>query len=408
MLIRAFASRVLTAISGLALTWTVSFSSEPSVAGSFFFCINIVVVASILVRLGLDTFVIQIFSTLDSNEANSKFLTACFWVFLIALLTISALFVTGVFFSSLYPNIDWVENCLFIVLPSIFFIAISSMFGSASQGLGNFLRCGLFQNSGYSLLFVLFFYLFLSSGYKTLQTLSYSFTLATVSIFIFAFLASGIRVREVELNFYDKNLYEKTRHLFMGSLMQTASQWAPILICGFLVSEKAYAEFTVAQRVSMLLSFLLTVSNLAFASKYAKLHKEKKLRALERLCKRVSRGSILLSLPVFVLVLLLSENLMNLFGGGYDNSSSILVMLCSAQMVNLAFGPVGYLLLLGGEEKIYKEVLTANAIATIFFTFFFTMAFGVFGTAVTLTASVVLQNIILYYYVFKNLSINIL
>ena len=177
----------------------------------------------------------------------------------------------------------------------------------------------------------------------------------------------------------------------MSSMMGLIAMWLDRLMVGYYLSEIETGVYLAASQISFLFTILLISFNSIFTPMIADLYHQGATRRLDELFKVSTRWGFYLGVPVFLVIALVPNQLLGvIFDSRYLSGSWPMVILSAGQMVNLATGAVGFLLVMSGREKRWMlasgVALTAN--------FFLNMAliprYGLVGAAVATAIAVTL------------------
>jgi O-antigen/teichoic acid export membrane protein len=192
--------------------------------------------------------------------------------------------------------------------------------------------------------------------------------------------------------------------MLMGIVVQYSGQ----IISGLYLSSNDVAFFSVAQRMSMLTSFVLVAINFVAAPRFAasaKLGKTEELRNTSLFCSRIM---IIMATPLVIFIFFYAEFLMGLFGDEYIQAASLLQILIIGQFINVITGSVGYLLNMTGHEKDMRNVVFLSGPLALVLCFVLTPIYGSTGTAISIAIAVASQNLFAAYIVKKRLGFNTL
>jgi O-antigen/teichoic acid export membrane protein len=168
---------------------------------------------------------------------------------------------------------------------------------------------------------------------------------------------------------------------------------ADTLILGVFRDQTAIGIYTVAHKGSELIGVVLATQISAFASTAANLYALRDLERLQRLVVRLTRITMLLSLPAIVAMIGFGQWYLFLFGHGFAAARTTLAILSAGQVVNVASGCAGMLLAMTGHERRLARAIAAGAIANVTLSCALAPRWGAEGVAVAYAASMILWNI---------------
>jgi O-antigen/teichoic acid export membrane protein len=187
-----------------------------------------------------------------------------------------------------------------------------------------------------------------------------------------------------------------------------ALQWGGQFIAGSYCSHDKLAQLAVAQRTSMLISFILIAINLISAPKFASLYKQGKKENLKRYAINSTRVMVLFSSPMVLVMIIFPKFIMSFFGPEFIAGAPMLVFLCLGQYVNVLTGSVSQLLMMSGHEKDMRNIQIFVGIFCTILNFVLIKNYGATGAAIATALSVAIQNLIFVGMVQKRLGFNTL
>jgi len=161
-------------------------------------------------------------------------------------------------------------------------------------------------------------------------------------------------------------------------IVQQADIW---IVASFFGIEQA-AYYGAASRMVFLIAAPVMVANGATRSMIAKLWVSGEKEKLEKLMRTVATLTFLAGMTPGLIFLLWSEAIMvTLFGGEYQQGAIVLLILTFGQLVLLASGPAGTLMVLAGYQKISLLLDVLSAVIFLLLTWILGMKFGMAGIA---------------------------
>lgn len=180
-----------------------------------------------------------------------------------------------------------------------------------------------------------------------------------------------------------------------------------ILMLGWLSSEVQVAAMQVAERGAMLVALSLTVVNLTIGPHITQVFRQGDRRRLQALSGKSARIALLVALPIAIPLIVSGNFIVSfVFGDEYAAISSVpLAILAFGQLVNVAFGSVGLLLIMSGYER---DTLYGQLVALVLnpvLGFFLIPSLGAIGAATSTAVGLVTWNAILAILVVRRLKI---
>lgn len=161
--------------------------------------------------------------------------------------------------------------------------------------------------------------------------------------------------------------------------VQWARAWAPftllmgatllnnqlgILLLGWLGTHAQVAALRLAERGGQLVAISLVVIESVIGPQIARAYRDGDRRWLQRLATQSARTMLLTALPVALPLIILGRPIVEfVFGADYVNLAvTPLAVLCFMQLIRVAFGPAGIILMMSGYER---DTLVGQVIALI-------------------------------------------
>ncbi|MBW2322459.1 MAG: flippase [Deltaproteobacteria bacterium] len=191
-------------------------------------------------------------------------------------------------------------------------------------------------------------------GYR-LQGLAVTYLLAVgaSAVLAFSFLfffispftgdASGLQQKGAFFSFLGS--------VYLSNLLLFLFSWSDLIILGIFRPSSELGIYFAAKRTAMLLTLLLISVNAILVPVISHLYSSDKRDQLEHAYKTGTQWILILGLPVLLVILFFSNEILSLFGPGFEAARTCLVVLACGQFVNLSVGSVGYLLLMTGHQK---------------------------------------------------------
>lgn len=172
-----------------------------------------------------------------------------------------------------------------------------------------------------------------------------------------------------------------------GAVVLRASD---IWILSIYLPAAEVAFYAAATRVTNLVLFALSVVNIALPPLLASSHAAGRLDEFERLARTAATWSTVVSLPVFLVILVLAEPLMaGLFGTPYAEGAGVLVILAAGQTVSAIVGVPGTMLQMTGHQRLLSALTVGAVVVNVVANLAVVEDYGAAGVAVVTSLTVV-------------------
>ncbi|HID97515.1 MAG TPA: flippase [Thermodesulfobacteriaceae bacterium] len=200
-------------------------------------------------------------------------------------------------------------------------------------------------------------------------------------------------------------LFRSSFPLLLVSMMHMIMASADTAILGIFNGSESVGIYSIALKIGSLTNFILLAINTIAAPKFAALYGQGDVLALEDLGRYFTKMGIVVALPIFLVIILAGRMILGFFGSEFTGAYSVLLILAAAQMANVSFGSVGYLLAMTGHEIVVRNITMISAVSNIGLNFILIPVYGITGAAAASAVSIVLFNILGVVMVYRKLSI---
>ncbi len=193
--------------------------------------------------------------------------------------------------------------------------------------------------------------------------------------------------------------------LLLISSFQVILNRTDVVMIGFFFESQNVGLYNVASRTSSLVSFVLIAVNAVAIPIYSSLFVKNDLIELQKFVTKVAKGIFWPSLIISIMLLILSNFILSLFGAEFVSAKVALIILLLGHIINAIAGPVGSILNMTGYQNQSMKVYGISAISNIILNLILIPLYGIIGAAIATTITTILWNIWLYYLVVKHLNI---
>lgn len=194
--------------------------------------------------------------------------------------------------------------------------------------------------------------------------------------------------------------------LAMITGLHLINNYADLVILGFFRPDDEVGVYRAIFQIALLVVFGLQAINQVLHPHFARIYQEQDMQKLQRLVTVSSRGILALALPPALIFIFFGSSLIEwIFGAQFKIGAMALSILVVGQLGSAAFGSVGALLNMTGNERDTVRGLGIAIVANIFLNFTLIPFWGMEGAAVATSSSLLIWNFILRKSVWKRLSI---
>jgi O-antigen/teichoic acid export membrane protein len=392
---------------GIVITALLARLLTPTEYGAYFTCFTLVTIGALVAQLGLDRAVVRLVSaSLGVGQPGRARLAA---TRVIRAGTIGALAIGTVFAVSLGP---WLAHHVFhsnvvaSVMPLaggwLAVTAIQSLFVETFRGLQRFDKATLYDAvlldvlwaSAFGALFVLgdrvglFLVIAISAG-------------ATLGIALIAGLLLRPRIRELhcEGTLERREIFEIAwPSMITNAAIYFLGSGIDLLVLGAFYHQRYVAVYGAATRLVTLVATPLWVVRGVMSPLIAELHAQGRKEELEQASRASASLAGVPSLLVLGLFIVAGGRILGAYQGAYYvQGASILAILSFGRMIAVWAGPCAITLLMTGHQRVMMYVTVGTGLLSLALGILVAPHFGRVGVAITTSAVIVLQNVILLF-----------
>lgn len=194
-----------------------------------------------------------------------------------------------------------------------------------------------------------------------------------------------------------KKLLRYSLPMLFLNIFYFLTMWTDTLMLGYFRSSSEVGIYNAAMRVALLASLILESFNALFAPMISDLYNRGERERLATLFKDVTLWVIAISLPICLLLIVLSKGIMAIFGPSFIPGWSCLVLLVGGQIANTSAGPVGRVLMMADKQDIMLGTSVGVYMVNFVLNLILTPRYGINGAAVATFTSLVLLNLIMLF-----------
>lgn len=228
-------------------------------------------------------------------------------------------------------------------------------------------------------------------------------------IFVFAFIVKK-QTNKIKTNVKDS--FDTKQWLFVSLplLLNTGfnvilSQ-ADILMIGYFFNQDKVGIYAAVTKTAGLVTFVLTAVNSIAAPMISQLYAEGKKAELQKIVTLAARLTFFTSLPICIVLMQWSEQILSLFGTQFTSGSEALIYLAGAQLFSALAGSVGFIMIMTGHQNQANLILIISALVNVVANYYLIPMFGINGAAYATALSIFTWNFFMYIYTRKKVGIN--
>ena len=166
-----------------------------------------------------------------------------------------------------------------------------------------------------------------------------------------------------------------------------------ILLALLVVSPVPLGQYAAANKLSNFIAMPLLTLNVTFAPTIAELFSKGEKEKLDIMFQVVTKWIISFSLPLCLIFMLFAQPLLAISGKGFVAAWPLLIALSAGTMINAGTGPVGYMLLMTGHQRLSFINSIVAVVVNVVLGYFLTIRYGALGTAVATGLALAIVNL---------------
>lgn len=220
----------------------------------------------------------------------------------------------------------------------------------------------------------------------------WAWAITTIAGFL---LAVFFMLRRIGPLFSESRIVEKktiisfSAPLFLSRFFYQNRKMIGIIILGGFYPAVQIGIYGVAMRALPFILIPLFAFNIVFSPIISDLFTRGKLDELARVYKTGSKWVITATLPIFILIVFFSKEIMTIFGSGFAESAKIMIILLTGQMVNVATGSAAIMLSMTGKPLYNLFNSVTLFVVSIVLTILMIQKFGPIGAAYAYSLSII-------------------
>ena len=406
-------------LMGFLLTFVIAYFFGANGLGDYVLAIVVLKIFTLVSKLGLDTVSIKYIASYCAEK--SYFGIVSFRKKALSIILITSIFSSIVmYFGASYiaefigANSYHIKITSFFIFPlSVFMFHYQNMRGLKEIGGYSF----FFWTSQalFSLLAILVLTIF--SKDENIPLYAYLISLIIISLgsfFSFSYFLKNKKNRNEflltnKISDSTVNILKISIPLMLAQAVHFIMSWtdklmlgildSPDVISGVATNSAQIGVYHTAFKLSMFATIgLMAVKSIA-SPKFAELYKKNDLKILEKVTQQSTKLIFWTTLPLVIVFILFSEQLMLLFGEEFRIGIFSFIILSLGRVVVSFSGAAGNLLQMCGKQVIFMNVAIIGSVVNIVLNFSFIPLFGINGSAFATMISLVVFNLLLVYFV---------
>ncbi len=396
---RALVGRGLGAVAQLVVTFALGRMFGADGSGAIMLALTVLLMMSMLGRRGLDFALLRIGSEAWGQDDRPRFWAAVHDAGRHALLYSLGIAIALLIASPWLAAYVFADPTLRTVLPwfaaAIPAYSLLSLWSEAHKaidrpGAGNFFHTAVIPLCFVSVLGIL---KWVGAEFESYAAVGYMVAayLAAAAAYLSLVRTAGPRQRAVcsEL----PQMRRSGVPLLIYSLFTMAGGWLPLIGLGIFAAPEQVGQYGAAARIAIVILFILLAFNSVTPARFARLHARGDMQAISRLARNSSVLMTLVALPLTLLLCGFGDKILAWMGDDFPPAATALAILAVAQLINVATGSVGYILIMTGHEMQLRRAATLGFVINLVGCLTLIPMWGILGAAIAAAAAIVIENV---------------
>ena len=362
------------------------------VFGIFNLIFALLMIGTVISRMGLDTYVLRVISTLeDEREKVSLFLKSVFGILFLSSILVSLLlllfidYIDGFLFKSIDAH-NYLVGLALIILPYTFFNVFPEIF----RGFDDIKRYSFFRNLSQNFTLALFL------GVGIIFSLDYSpiyilytailFITLSISIVLYRFLKRKNINLFVKGRYSDKIL-KNSYPMFLAASIMYIMGYVDSFMISYYLDEYQVGIYSACINLSMIITFIPMAIGGFISPKVSKYYSSGEKQKVKDIFKNSLLIITAVTIPIFLVIYFYAEFFLGLFGEAFIVATTTLLITNIAFLSEALCGPVGFILNMTDNQHVFMRILIISLLINIVFNAILIPIYGINGAAVAMLLS---------------------
>lgn len=402
-------ARISSVLLGFVINLIIAREFGSEILGITAILNSVIMISCLLISFGMNTSIIKVLPPfLRSRKTDLVLLIRNFYIIF---LLVGGLFSIIIYYLTPFISINIFDNILlekYLVTFSFFviIIAVKDFNLSILRGLKKYKMFSFFLLIPN--IIILFSLLLVTLDMISLDPLLLFIiipafiSISTLFVALFSIistdLSKNLNIKKRPYSF--SKILKISMPMFLLSAMQLIMSQADIVMIGVFLPETSVGVYSIAIKLSLLTSFMLTSVNNIVSPQFSELYHDGKIKELKNKIRYSNKLIFFTSLPILIILLLFGRFILSKFGDEFVLANIALRILVLGQILNSSCGSIGHYLVMTGKGKVFNRILFLSLIFNIILNYIFIPLIGINGAALASFISLVVWNVsaVLYTY----------
>jgi O-antigen/teichoic acid export membrane protein len=356
--------------------------------------------AQILSRFGMENGVVRYVAHHRAREDTSRvrgtIIQAIGVTFALSLVLSAVMFFGAGFAAEWYYHKPFMETVLRAFALTLPFFTFMMMVLWATQGFQTVTYASYVQQIIRPALFLVLVPIFYFLGTGIIGTVAAYGVSMLLGLFIAVYflrkLFPSLFDNKVAARFETKELFAVSVPMSITTGAQYLNTWSAVWVMGAFAAAGPVGIFTAAARTATLSTIVRFAFSGIFSPIISSFYARGELEDLGRLYKDVSRWIFTGAFAIFLPIVLLSEEILAIFGSAFTAGWTALIIVAAAQLYSSSVGPTPRMLAMTGNQNLAMVATAVAALVGVAVSFALVPSLSILGAALGMSAAIITEN----------------
>ena len=360
--------------------------------GVFNIIFGLLMISSVMARIGLDTYVLRVISALENDKIQiSLFLKEVFKILFISSLFVSLLifvfleYLDFYLFKSIEAS-NYLYGLALLVLPYTLFNVLPEIF----RGFHEIKIYAFFRNfsQNFTLVLLLLLAIFFSLDYSPIYILYISIVIITLSSIVALYVF--LKERKITLFMsgkYENKILKNSYPMFLAASIMFIMSYIDSFMIAYYLDEYQVGIYSACINISMIITFIPTAIGGYISPKVSKHYSNNEIFEIKKIFKNSLMIIVLVTLPIVTVIYFYAEVFLGLFGTAFIVATTTLLITNIAFLSEALCGPVGFILNMTDNQHLFMRILLISLVINILFNALLIPIYGINGAAIAMMFS---------------------
>jgi O-antigen/teichoic acid export membrane protein len=382
--------------------------------GIYSLSITLLSIAVLIPKFGFDNALVRIIAEIKAHSSNKVIISVLYKALTISIIISLVIIILMNSFSEILAikilnqeNIkSYIPLISFAIIPLVVLTIISATF----QALKKTMLFMLFQTT---LINIVFFILLVISYFKNIDVKVFKIYFYAISVSVivalFFLIVTFIKTlnknkRVVDNKYSYKKIVKISFPMLLSSSFALLMGWSDIIMLSFYRTTVDIGIYNSSLKLAALSGISLIAINAIATPKFVEFHSNNNIKGLEDTVKKSTKMIFLTTVPVLLILIIFSKEILGLFGSEFTIGYLALIYLCISRFINAISGSVGYIMQMTDQQKVYQNIIIIAFFINLVLNFILIPKYSYNGAAIASSIAMIFWNVALVIIIKKKLG----